>query len=39
MSEVVGVLERAVAACEENDDGGGGEAVLSRSCTDGSTTT
>ncbi|CAL5067895.1 unnamed protein product [Urochloa decumbens] len=36
MSEVVGVLERAVAACEENDDGG--EAVLSRSCTDGSTT-
>ncbi|CAN6235076.1 unnamed protein product [Urochloa humidicola] len=39
MSEVVGVLERAVAACEESDDGGGGgEAVLSRSCTDGSTT-
>jgi len=38
MSEVVGVLERAVAACEEND-GGGGEAELSRSCTDGSTTT
>ncbi|RCV33734.1 hypothetical protein SETIT_7G106000v2 [Setaria italica] len=38
MSEVVGVLERAVAACEENDEGGGGEAVLSRSCTDGSTT-
>ncbi|OEL20434.1 Serine/threonine-protein kinase-like protein CCR4 [Dichanthelium oligosanthes] len=37
MSEVVSVLERAVAACEEND--GGGEAVLSRSCTDGSTTT
>ncbi|XP_066348933.1 serine/threonine-protein kinase-like protein CCR4 [Miscanthus floridulus] len=36
MSEVVGVLERAVAACEEHDDGG--EAVLSRSCTDGSTT-
>jgi hypothetical protein len=36
MSEVVGVLERAVAACEEHDDGGG-EAVLSRSCTDGST--
>ncbi|CAN6228192.1 unnamed protein product [Urochloa humidicola] len=35
MSEVVGVLERAVAACEEEDDG---EAVLSRSCTDGSTT-
>ncbi|CAL5027384.1 unnamed protein product [Urochloa decumbens] len=35
MSEVVGVLERAVAACEEDDDG---EAVLSRSCTDGSTT-
>ncbi|KAG2572256.1 serine/threonine-protein kinase-like protein CCR4 [Panicum virgatum] len=38
MSEVVSVLERAVAACEEND-GGGGEAELSRSCTDGSTTT
>jgi hypothetical protein len=39
MSEVVGVLERAVTACEENDEGGGGgEAVLSRSCTDGSTT-
>ncbi|KAJ1271099.1 hypothetical protein BS78_06G103300 [Paspalum vaginatum] len=37
MSEVVGVLERAVAACEEHD--GGGDAVLSRSCTDGSTTT
>ncbi|CAN6241683.1 unnamed protein product [Urochloa humidicola] len=35
MSEVVGVLERAVAACEEDDDG---EAVLSRSCADGSTT-
>ncbi|KAF8714789.1 hypothetical protein HU200_027317 [Digitaria exilis] len=40
MSEVVGVLERAVAACEENDDGAEAEAgVLSRSCTDGSTTT
>jgi serine/threonine protein kinase len=38
MSEVVGVLERAVAACEEHEDGGG-NAVLSRSCTDGSTTT
>jgi hypothetical protein len=38
MSEVVSVLERAVAACEEQEDGGG-EAVLSRSCTDGSTTT
>ncbi|KAL6650575.1 hypothetical protein ACP70R_009500 [Stipagrostis hirtigluma subsp. patula] len=37
MSEVVGVLERAVEACEEHDDAG--EAVLSRSCTDGSTTT
>ncbi|XP_062225708.1 serine/threonine-protein kinase-like protein CCR4 [Phragmites australis] len=36
MSEVVGVLERAVAACEEQDDGG--DAVLSRSGTDGSTT-
>ncbi|CAL5048330.1 unnamed protein product [Urochloa decumbens] len=40
MSEVVGVLERAVAACEEeNDDRGDGEAVLSRSSTDGSSTT
>uniref|UniRef100_A0ACD5UPW7 Uncharacterized protein n=1 Tax=Avena sativa TaxID=4498 RepID=A0ACD5UPW7_AVESA len=39
MSEVVGVLERAVAACEEHEDGlDGGEAALSRSCTDGSTT-
>ncbi|XP_062183722.1 serine/threonine-protein kinase-like protein CCR4 [Phragmites australis] len=37
MSEVVGVLERALAACEEQEDGG--DAVLSRSCTDGSTTT
>ncbi|KAM0916680.1 hypothetical protein ACQ4PT_010024 [Festuca glaucescens] len=36
MSEVVGVLERSVAACEEYEDGG--EAALSRSCTDGSTT-
>uniref|UniRef100_N1QUG6 Serine/threonine-protein kinase-like protein CCR4 n=1 Tax=Aegilops tauschii TaxID=37682 RepID=N1QUG6_AEGTA len=39
MSEVVGVLERAVAACEEHEDSpDGGEAALSRSCTDGSTT-
>ncbi|VAH32616.1 unnamed protein product [Triticum turgidum subsp. durum] len=39
MSEVVGVLERAVAACEEHEDGpDGGEAALSRSGTDGSTT-
>ncbi|TVU00297.1 hypothetical protein EJB05_54285, partial [Eragrostis curvula] len=36
MSEVVSVLERAVAACEEHEDD---QAVLSRSCTDGSTTT
>ncbi|CAM0904559.1 unnamed protein product [Alopecurus aequalis] len=36
MSEVVGVLERSVAVCEEYEDGG--EAALSRSCTDGSTT-
>ncbi|XP_040378999.1 serine/threonine-protein kinase-like protein CCR4 [Oryza brachyantha] len=42
MSEVVGVLERAVAACDEYEDGGGGgggEPALSRSCTDGSTAT
>ncbi|KAF0893177.1 hypothetical protein E2562_023200 [Oryza meyeriana var. granulata] len=38
MSEVVGVLERAVAACDEYEDGGG-EPALSRSCTDGSTAT
>ncbi|KAL5214587.1 hypothetical protein ABZP36_003739 [Zizania latifolia] len=37
MSEVVGVLERAVAACDEYEDGG--EPALSRSCTDGSTAT
>ncbi|KAL6885852.1 hypothetical protein ACP4OV_010113 [Aristida adscensionis] len=37
MSEVVSVLERAVEACEEHEDAG--DAVLSRSCTDGSTTT
>ncbi|EAY94231.1 hypothetical protein OsI_16004 [Oryza sativa Indica Group] len=44
MSEVVGVLERAVAACDEYEEGGagagaGGEPALSRSCTDGSTAT
>uniref|UniRef100_A0A0D9W5A0 Protein kinase domain-containing protein n=1 Tax=Leersia perrieri TaxID=77586 RepID=A0A0D9W5A0_9ORYZ len=44
MSEVVGVLERAVAACDEYDADGGGagggeEPALSRSCTDGSTAT
>ncbi|XP_037485706.1 serine/threonine-protein kinase-like protein CCR4 [Triticum dicoccoides] len=39
MSEVVGVLERAVAVCEEHEDSpDGGEAALSRSGTDGSTT-
>ncbi|KAL5215862.1 hypothetical protein ABZP36_007263 [Zizania latifolia] len=37
MSEVVGVLERAVAACDEYEEGG--EPDLSRSCTDGSTAT
>uniref|UniRef100_A0A0D3FW63 Protein kinase domain-containing protein n=2 Tax=Oryza TaxID=4527 RepID=A0A0D3FW63_9ORYZ len=42
MSEVVGVLERAVASCDEYEEGGagaGGEPALSRSCTDGSTAT
>ncbi|KQJ82756.2 serine/threonine-protein kinase-like protein CCR4 [Brachypodium distachyon] len=37
MSEAVGVLERAVAACEDDEDGAD-EAALSRSCTDGSAT-
>ncbi|KAG8082086.1 hypothetical protein GUJ93_ZPchr0014g46782 [Zizania palustris] len=37
MSEVVGVLERAVAACDEYEEGV--EPDLSRSCTDGSTAT
>ncbi|KAK3142549.1 hypothetical protein QOZ80_4BG0348020 [Eleusine coracana subsp. coracana] len=40
MSDVVGVLERAVAACQEHDhDDDALAAVLSRSCTDGSTNT
>ncbi|GJN02876.1 hypothetical protein PR202_ga20265 [Eleusine coracana subsp. coracana] len=38
MSDVVGVLERAVAACQEHDDDALA-AVLSRSCTEGSTNT